>query len=84
MFGVDSRRQCVSISLENDGILEDTEKLQVSLASGETAVMLDPKKAFVSILDTNGSMVIWYSSNLTYIASSLCSCHNWISTRDIS
>ena len=59
VFGVDSGRQCVSISLESDGILEDTEELQVSLTSEETSVILDPDKAIVSILDTDGEMMFY-------------------------
>ena len=57
VFGFDSVRQCVSISLGNDGVLEDIEELQVSLASEETAVILDPEKAIISILDIDGNKV---------------------------
>ena len=59
VFSSDSGRHCVSISLESDGILEDTEEFQVSLASEETSVVLDPDKAIVSILDTDGKMVFY-------------------------
>ena len=54
MFGFDTERLCVSVSLGSDGILEDTEELQLSLASEEAAVILDPEKAVVTILDTDG------------------------------
>ena len=61
VFGFDSERQCVSISLGDDGVLENTEELQISLSSEETAVILDPEKAVVSILDTDGKSVSLYS-----------------------
>ena len=54
MFGFDIERQCVSISLVSDGVLEDTEEVQISLTSEETAVVLDPEKAVISILDNDG------------------------------
>ena len=56
VFGFDSARQCVSISLDDDGVLEATEELQISLTSEETAVILDPERAVVSILDTDGKI----------------------------
>ena len=59
MFGLDTARLCVSVSLDSDGILEDTEELQLTLASQETAVILDPEKAVVSILDTDGKNYIF-------------------------
>ena len=55
VFDSDNERQCISISLENDGVLENIEELQVSLTSDEEAVILEPDNTVISILDTDGS-----------------------------
>ena len=59
VFGFDTERLCVSVNLGSDGILEDTEELQLSLASEEAAVILDPEKAVITILDTDGKYYIF-------------------------
>ena len=47
--------QCISITLVDDNLVEDTETFTVSLSSSDPAVQLGtPSTAFVSILDTSG------------------------------
>ena len=67
VFDSDNERQCISISLENDGVLENIEELQVSLTSDEEAVILEPDKAVISILDTDGNKKFLYFKSLTHI-----------------
>ena len=49
----------------NDGILEEIEELQLSLTSGDEAVILDQDKAVISILDIDGDVKFISFSNLT-------------------
>ena len=63
VFDSDNERQCISVSLENDGVLENIEELQVSLTSDDEDVVLDPVKAIVSVLDTDGNTNIFYFSD---------------------
>ena len=53
-FNPERSRECASIMLVNDSLLETTEELQVSLTTDEDQVTLSLDKAVVSILDTNG------------------------------
>ena len=57
-FDSDQDRACVSIRLEDDDALENTEELQVSLTTEEEPVILNPDMAVVSILDIDGERVI--------------------------
>ena len=53
-FDSDRSRECVSIRLANDNLLESTEEFEVSLSTDEEQVIVNPQKAVVSILDTDG------------------------------
>ena len=55
-FNPDRSRECVSIMLVSDSLLETTEELQVSLTTDEDQVTLNPDKTVISILDTNGML----------------------------
>ena len=53
-FNSERSRECVSIRLVNDSLLEPTENFEISLTSDEEQVILNPERAVVSILDTDG------------------------------
>jgi hypothetical protein len=55
-FDPDRSRECVSIVLVDDSLLEPTEEFQVSLTTDEEQVIISPKRAVVSILDTDGTI----------------------------
>ena len=48
-------RVCVTIVIEDDDLLENTEEFQLMLTTNEDQVILDPDAAFVSISDTDGT-----------------------------
>ena len=58
IFNPERTRDCISINLVNDGLLETTEELEVSLTTDEEQVILNPDRAVVSILDTDGIRLI--------------------------
>ena len=47
-------RVCVTIVIEDDDLLENTEEFQLMLTTNEDQVILDPDAAVVSISDTDG------------------------------
>ena len=53
-FDSERGRECVSIRLANDSLLEPTEEFEASLTTDEEQVILNPERAVVSILDTDG------------------------------
>ena len=53
-FDPDNSRGCVSIGLVNDSLLEPSEEFEVSLTTDEEQVTVDPDRAVVTILDTDG------------------------------
>ena len=56
-FNSERSRECVSIRLVNDSLLEPTEEFEVSLTSDEEQVILNLERAVVSILDTDGMIM---------------------------
>ena len=48
-------RVCVTIVIEDDDLLENTEEFQLMLTTNEDQVILDPDAAVVSISDTDGT-----------------------------
>ena len=53
-FDLERSRECVSIMLTDDNLLEPTEEFEVSLTTEEEQVIVNPERAVVSILDTDG------------------------------
>ena len=53
-FDPDNSRRCVSIGLVDDSLLEPSEEFEVSLTTDEEQVTVDPDRAVVTILDTDG------------------------------
>ena len=53
-FDSDRNRECVFIRLANDSLLEATEEFEVSLTTDEERVILNPERAVMTILDTDG------------------------------
>ena len=53
-FDPDNSRGCVSIGLVDDSLLEPSEEFEVSLTTDEEQVTVDPDRAVVTILDTDG------------------------------
>ena len=54
IFDPDNSRRCVSIGLVDDSLLEPSEEFEVSLTTDEEQVTVDPDRAVVTILDTDG------------------------------
>ena len=50
-FDENTTEACVDISIIDDDIVEDTEDFSVTLATDDSAVMLEPDSAIVNILD---------------------------------
>ena len=65
-FDFGSDRKCVSIQLVNDNILEQTEVLEVVLTTSDPYIILNPKVANVSILDTDGQFMCIFSHGLSH------------------
>ena len=53
-FDSERDRGCALIRLQDDDMLENTEEFQLSLVTDEEPVILEPDRAVVSILDTDG------------------------------
>ena len=53
-FDPDNSRRCVSIGLVDDSLLEPSEEFEVSLTTDEEQVTVNPDRAVVTILDTDG------------------------------
>ena len=51
-------RACVTIVIQDDDLLENTEEFQLSLTTNEDEVILDPVEAIVSITDTDGMSTV--------------------------
>ena len=47
-------RACVTIVIQDDDLLENTEEFRLSLTTDEDQVILEPVDAIVSITDTDG------------------------------
>ena len=52
-FSVGSDRQCVNITVENDGELENEEQFTVTLTTADSSVSLNPDAADVLIDDSD-------------------------------
>ena len=50
-FDENTIEACVDISITDDDIVEDTEDFNATLATDDSAVMLEPDSAIVNILD---------------------------------
>lgn len=61
MFTSDSMRQCVSVSIQPDNVVEDLEVFRVNLASTDGAVMVLTPTVNVEIEDASGLRVMFQS-----------------------
>ena len=75
-FNSTRSRACVTVVIEDDDLLENTEEFQLSLTSDEDQVILDPDSTVVSITDTDGMSAVMYISSL--LNPLLNSCTDWI------
>jgi hypothetical protein len=57
VFRPGQERQCVNISIEDDGILEGPEDFNVMLSTSVDRVVLDPDMATVTIADNDGKSI---------------------------
>lgn len=60
IFGPDQTRQCVNITVEDDGLLEGLETLDVILLNNPSFIVLDPDRAVIRVIDDDGEMKLHY------------------------
>ena len=59
-FSDSLRRQCVSIDIFQDGIVEPEETFSVNLMSIDPAVTLNVSAAFITITDSDSEILIYF------------------------
>lgn len=55
-FGPDLGRQCVNITIENDGLLEGLETLEANLLNNPSFIDLEPETTLIRIIDDDGEV----------------------------